>query len=196
MIGGLWYWASTSDMNLLERFQGDIIESGMDKRLLLWTAFWEGLKSQQTTGFRTFVNLLFGYGWFTERWWVFPLNMDAHNTFFASLTTFGLVGTILYNAPYGWLFWRGLKGMFGAKNLVMRPRYGIVAGLVLMYWLAGLVHNKFYSPIESAYLWILFGILLAPDLQFLFAARELKGPTAAIWSIEGLPRLASRITKS
>ena len=196
LFGGLWFWAINSDIMIFERFQGEIIQSGMNKRYVLWDAFLEALKSHQTSNFRSFVNLLFGYGWFTERWWVFPHNMDVHNTFLASLTTFGLTGSILYNAPFGWLLWRGVKGMFTASTLSMRPRYGIVAGLILMNWMAGFVHNKFYSPIESAYLWILFGILLAPDLQYLFAPRKIKGSKSAIWSIEGLPRLASKINTS
>jgi hypothetical protein len=150
------------------RFQAEYVESGMDKRESLWSVYLSGIGVEDTSFWRKLANTLFGYGWFSERAYLAALNPDTHNTFFSCFASFGLVGLVLYYIPYFWILFLSFVGSFKAKVLNMRPRYGMVCALLFLFIISGYVHNKLYSPIESAYVWVLIGILLRDELPLIF----------------------------
>lgn len=169
VLVGLYFLISHGlDLHYFARFNEDSVDSGMEKRLAMWQSYQDSLMLQDTSWLRMGLHTLFGYGWFAERFYVYPLNMDAHNTFISVFTTFGLVGGLLYYTPFLWLMGLTLRGMVSASNEKIRPQYAMAAALMVSYLLSGFVHNKFYSPIESAYLWMLVMILIREDLPKLF----------------------------
>ncbi len=165
---GTVFFVLQGDTSYLERFTPEMFQSGLGKREVMWDQFWLSIQYQNTSIFRQMVHLLFGYGWFAERFYVFPHNMDAHNTFLSAFTSYGIAGSVLYFGPMFYLLAISVKRSFNAIKINMRPKYAMTAGLILVFMVTGFVHNKLYSPIESAYMWIMLGLLLKDDLPELF----------------------------
>lgn len=155
------------DLSFFTRFETERMESSMDKRFLLWDTYMNGIGVQHTSVYRSLANMLLGYGWFSERAFVSAINKDTHNTFFSTFATYGLVGMILYFWSYVWMLVLTFKHSLNA-SIAMRPRYAMACALLVIFLLSGLVHNKLYSPIESAYTWLLIGVLLWEDLPTIF----------------------------
>jgi len=154
----------------LQRFTPEMLMQGIEKRTHLWEQFWQSIDYQNTSILRNMVHLLFGYGWFAERFYVYPHNMDAHNTFLSLFTTYGLIGSFLYFYPLLNLLLMSLKNTFNDPITNSRPYYAMTAGLIIVYLVTGFVHNKLYSPIESAYMWIMIGLLLKNNMAQIFPA--------------------------
>ncbi|MGE0201225.1 MAG: O-antigen ligase family protein [Candidatus Melainabacteria bacterium] len=166
----MWFFCLSQvfSLDFFTRFDSDKVESGWGKRLVMWKAYFNAIQLQGTSPLRSILHTMFGYGVFSERFYVFPLNRDAHNTFISTFNTFGLVGFCLYYIPYFWILFISTWGIFTAKVMAMRPRYAMASGILILFIASGLVHNKLYSPIESAYTWLLIGVLLREDLGSIF----------------------------
>ncbi len=169
LLGGWFFFlAGVLDLDFFTRFDSHKIDSGMGKRYAMWNAYFDGIQLQATSGVRQFLHTLFGYGIFSERFFVYPLNRDAHNTFISTFNTFGGIGLILYYIPYFWFMGMSLIRIFTANPVHLRPRYSMTFALMFLFIISGVVHNKLYSPIESAYTWLLVGVLLKDDLVNIF----------------------------
>ena len=164
-----------TDVDFFLRFQGVHLERGFDQRFYYSFLYLESIPYQATSFDRALLNLLFGFGWFSERLFVFP-KPDPHNTYLSAFASFGLVGGFLYYLPFLTTLLAGFWKSFTSKNIFMRPRYGLIAGLVFFYLVSGVGHNKFYSPIESAYTWICITLLLAPVLPALTDDKKILTP--------------------
>ncbi len=165
------------DINYFQRFEYSRVENAFEKRFDILEDYIDGVGLQTTSVARVVSNVLFGYGWFSERSMALR---DTHNTFFSAYSSFGLIGLILYYIPYVWFTWIAFKGAFFNKNFRMRPQYGMSCAILIMFFVSGWVHNKLYSPIESAYTLLMIGILLHEDLPHLFPKEPPKKAIVAL----------------
>lgn len=156
-------------IDYLQRFQWDNVEYSYEKRVDILQAYLDAIGYQGTSWWHQTANILFGYGWFSERRLIL---MDTHNTFFSCFATFGLVGVVLYFMPYAWMIWVTFIGCFQGTSRKLRHLNGMACALFVAFLVGGTLHNKLYSPIESAYMWLLAGILLQDQLPILFPQKS------------------------
>ena len=94
--------------------------------------------------------------------------MDPHDTFESQFRCFGLAGTAFYLIPSLWIMGVSFKGSLTRHIQSIRPRYAIAGVLLAAFFIFGMFHNKLYSPIESAYSWLLVFLLVFDELPQIF----------------------------
>lgn len=171
-LGGL--LGHSLGINYFARFESEKIQTGLSKRQEIINIYTDLFESRQASspGLVKAANILFGYGWFSER----DIGRDPHNTFLSAFSSFGLVGTCLFYIPMLWLLSFALRQTLKRERFDSRPEYGMVCAMIMFFLISGVVHNKLYSPIESAYVWLIIGVLLNQDLLKLFPPGDTPQP--------------------
>ncbi len=152
-----------------ERFSPGQIESGNNSREKIIQDYQAGINLENVTRFQTVTRFLFGYGMFRERQLA---HFNLHDTLACALSVFGLVGTILYYSPYLLITGVLLFKTLNTPHLPHNFRYAMACSGFLVFFLTGAFHNKLYSPIETAYVWLVAGFVMDLDLPLLLAGRK------------------------
>jgi hypothetical protein len=167
LLGGV---MATGKVDFLSRFDSSKLESGRDSREQIMKDYEAGANLENVTTFQKTVHFLFGFGMFREREFA---HFNLHDTLACCLSVFGAVGTVFYYLPYLAISWVSLLKTFTARPLEKRPRYAMACAVMLIFFLTGAFHNKLYSPIETAFIWLTAGLLLWDDLPGLFNAEAI-----------------------
>jgi hypothetical protein len=155
--------------DLGRRFSPSQIESGNSSREKIIQDYQAGINLENVTTFQTTARFLFGYGMFRERQLA---HFNLHDTLACALSVFGVVGATLYYIPYllitGVLLFKTLSTADLSRNI----GYAMACCGFLIFFLTGAFHNKLYSPIETAYVWLVAGFVIHQDLPVLLAGRK------------------------
>jgi hypothetical protein len=176
IIGGVLMFGVTSlligtgKMDLLDRFDSSQMESGNSSRDKIMSDYEAGTNLQNVTDFQKAGHFLFGYGMFREREFA---HFNLHDTIACCLSVFGAVGLVLYYLPYLAIAWIFMLKTFTAKIVMTRPRFAMACSTILTFFMTGAFHNKLYSPIETAYIWLMAGFILHEELPELLEWRSL-----------------------
>lgn len=146
---------------VLKRFDSSQIESGNSSREKIMADYQAGIDLQNVTRFQKISHFFFGYGMFRERQLA---HFNLHDTFACCLSVFGAVGVVFYYVPYLAITGVSLIGIFTARPLNRSIRYAMACCALLIFFLTGAFHNKLYSPIETAYIWLIAGFILKEEL--------------------------------
>lgn len=162
VLGGI---MATGKVDFLSRFDSSKLESGRDSREQIMKDYEAGANLENVTSFQKTVHFLFGFGMFREREFA---HFNLHDTLACCLSVFGAVGVAFYYLPYLAISWVSFVKTFKAKPLEKRPRFAMACTVLLIFFLTGAFHNKLYSPIETAFIWLTAGLLLWDELPGLF----------------------------
>jgi hypothetical protein len=157
-------------VDFLSRFDSSNVESGKDSRKQIMKDYEAGVNLENVTTFQKTAHFLFGFGMFRERQFA---HFNLHDTVACCLSVFGAVGLILYYGPYLAICWVMLLKMLTAKPLTLRPRFAMAGTTILIFFLTGAFHNKLYSPIETAFIWLTAGLLMWDQLPRLVTASKI-----------------------
>jgi hypothetical protein len=163
-LGGV---IATGKVDFLSRFDSSNLESGHQSREQIMKDYEAGVNLENVTSFQKAAHFLFGFGMFRERQFA---HFNLHDTMACCLSVFGAVGLLLYYGPYLAICWIMLLKTFTAQPLTQRPRFAMAATTMLIFFLTGAFHNKLYSPIETAFIWLTAGLLLWDELPMLVGA--------------------------
>ncbi len=174
LLGGLLILVPVGLLLLLtpdlgERFSSSQIESGNDSREKIIQDYQAGINLENVTTFQKTARFLFGYGMFRERQLA---HFNLHDTLACALSVFGLIGTILYYIPYLLITAVFLFKTLTTPGLSRNICYAMACSAFLVFFLTGAFHNKLYSPIETAYIWLVAGFVMYQDLPVLLAGRK------------------------
>jgi hypothetical protein len=155
---------------ILKRFDSSQIESGNSSREKIMADYQAGINLENVTGFQKTAHFLFGYGMFRERQLA---HFNLHDTLACCLSVFGVIGTFFYYVPYLTITWVTFIKSLTSRPLDRSIRYGMSSCAMLIFFLTGAFHNKLYSPIETAYIWLIAGFILREDLPALLGGPPL-----------------------
>jgi hypothetical protein len=153
--------------DMLKRFDSSQIESGNSSREKIMADYQAGINLENVTYFQKTTHFLFGYGMFRERQLA---HFNLHDTLACCLSVFGVIGTIFYYVPYLTITWVSFIKSVTSRPLKYSVRYGMACCAMLIFFLTGAFHNKLYSPIETAYIWLIAGFILQEELPKLLGA--------------------------
>jgi hypothetical protein len=185
-IGGLAFLALALVLHIdfFSRFHGDGVHSGHQARDMIVMDYQDGVNLENATPLIKTSHWLFGFGVFREREFA---HFNLHNTVLCCLSVFGVVGLLLYYLPYFLILAVLLYHSLFEKNLILRPRYALAASCIVAFLVTGSYHNKLYSPIDTAYIWLVLGLIIQQQLPGLLASSQVLNAFSSTPHTKGAP---------
>ena len=167
--------ASASGANFLERFDPDNVGKGNEDRDLIHEDWWDAALAENISPSIAVLHNIFGWGIFRER---NLAHFNIHSTPLCVFAATGGLGFFLYFLPYGIISAYIVQRLWVSHTLETRLLNSSAGGVILSFLTTGLYHNKFYSPIETGFIWLMAVVLL------MMADAQQRGDSTGDWLIQ------------